>query len=117
MIELDEALEALRKVVARKGEDYVYDGARTANNGCVYHHDGQPQCIVGHVLAELLPEEWLNLATVRVNSGAWYLKCRDSAVTESAARVLSMAQDVQDDGLTWGEAFRRAKKEARRALV
>jgi hypothetical protein len=103
MIELNDALNALRKVVAERGEDFVYEGS------CVYQFEGQPACIVGHVLAHLLPEWWRSTEIVKQNLSAFQLS-QCGLATADAADALEAAQVAQDTGLTWGEALEAAER-------
>lgn len=121
----EQVLETLRQVVAEVGEDHFYnfevldDGYRLP---CVYQQDGAPRCIVGHVLARLLPDEWLGLEVVKANLTATRLgglfSYYDAHMSGPAAHALRAAQRQQDAGKPWGEALAAAEREyAAAALV
>lgn len=103
MIELDDALNALRETVAVRGGDFVYEGQ------CVYQLNGKPACIVGHVLARLLPEEWRETEIVKRNLSA-YLLAEHGLASLDAANALDAAQSAQDQEIPWGEALEEAER-------
>jgi hypothetical protein len=101
-----EAIRLLREVVAGR-EDFVYRPP-VFGEGCVYRNeDGQPSCLVGHVLYR-----W-NPTVVPVEENViGDLDLADDGVTEDAVQVLAAAQDVQDHGEpedTWGRALAAAE--------
>ena len=105
----DDTLGLLREVIAEKGEDYVYDSPIEPRSRCLYVHDGQPGCIVGHVLhragvsVEGLAgvEDWTPLDHEVVPQFCGW-------AAEPALELLAAVQVEQDAGATWGEALRRA---------
>jgi len=109
--DVPEVLAALREVVADKGADYVYpEEWENQDSGCVYVRDGQPACIVGHVLARL-DSALLDSEVVRSNRSANVLP--EVGFEHHAAWLLRAAQRVQDVGGTWGSAFAAAERAAR----
>ncbi|QOP64286.1 hypothetical protein QDW16_gp18 [Microbacterium phage Quenya] len=127
-----EFTEALDQVVQERGPDYVYQ--KEAGGDCFYSTpDGQPDCVVGAVLAKIAPEvfESLALLEAEVDDGNGGL-CRAPAggiikfvrgygddedaryaphhLMEAESRDLAQAllalQTSQDVGETWGEARR-----------
>jgi len=131
-ITVDDALRALRAVVAEKGPDYVYKPPAGGPTGtCVYawRVDGQlqPQCIVGYALHHLgVPLPLIAGAgcdAIKVVALAGRLAQVGYIITTDAAFVLRSAQIVQDQVLrfdapppncdaTWGAALRAAEKAA-----
>lgn len=119
-ITAERALELLREVVAEYGEDYVYvnpQGQRAGDdddNGdqasCWYVHGDKPGCIAGHVYHRA----GLSLETLKLmeNNGASHPGFRQR-VTGEGPTILSIAQDRQDKGETWGQALRAAVQTAR----
>jgi hypothetical protein len=122
--------DLMEGAVALKGEDYVYPKRAESEDeigwgGCDYVRDGQPSCIVGHVLvAAGVPVE--QLAAHEGNS-AWTvvpaLKPEWGGVDDDShyypesspiARALDKAQSLQDAGSTWGEALEAFKEELER---
>lgn len=120
----DAVTEALHKIVAEKGADYVYPGARGT---CMYsERDGSPSCIVGHVVAVLEPEAFEKIVEIeaaegestdaRALLGGWGVdydwetgdyRMKTPALVEydnEVSNALELAQRAQDGGLTWGEA-------------
>lgn len=116
VLDAPQAVAMLRKVVYGR-EDYVYVRPSNAPYCVNFTDEGQPSCVVGHVLAELgLTFEVAELLEIKGNiairSAAGKVnKCPDFgwALTEAAVQVLAAAQLVQDDGRTWGEALGRAE--------
>lgn len=86
----------IKKLVEEFGEDYVYPRAGAV---CVYQLDGEPSCIVGHVLDRLgVPyEEWWD----DDQADAERLPFKDELVSSALAH----AQRQQDIGYSWGEAL------------
>jgi len=101
----DRALELLREVIAEKGEDFVYEPIGE-DETCLYVHDDQPSCIVGHVLVRAgvsLPElVAVETCTPRdVTRAPAFLTWAD----ERARRLLTRVQDGQDNSKPWGLAL------------
>lgn len=132
-LEINAVSEALERIVAEKGEDYVYP---LAGDDCVYAEktsDGYvPSCIVGHVVAALDAEAFKNAAEYeQVNGesggvsdffqyGFYYGDDRNDwgeypeeseeyqpgiIHDEVLTSALQIAQTTQDYGFTWGEAL------------
>lgn len=124
----DNVIAAMRKAVETKGEDYVYP-----MGGCTYSNpDGSPSCIVGHVLADVTPKTYDAIHKEENSTGVgqfFFLVAggsythRDSegnetpvcgeihaptpTETELLRAALDAAQQVQDGGEPWGEAYDR----------
>ena len=106
-IEYAEAVELLQRAVAEKGADYVYDpdSANPGSYGCAYfQQDGTPSCLVGHVIAYKGLTKGL--------LGVWNGSDVDLLVErgfldldERAQWLLANAQNLQDNGKSWGEAL------------
>lgn len=109
------ALAALREAVAAKGADYVYP---KPNNDCVYTYQGQPSCIVGHVLASV----GVPLETIQEMDSAYDIQNTDIVsayhhtllpagvkIGPKALEALVRAQNAQDTRYSWGEALRAAE--------
>lgn len=101
---------SLKKAVAERGADYVYERREVPdpfeegelNRACVYQYDGKPDCIVGYVLDDLgIPysPSWEGasaryvLKALRVNDANLVLDLTD-------------VQRFQDSGIPWGEAIK-----------
>lgn len=108
IVTLAEVTTAMEAVVAEAGEDYVY--TTEAFGPCLYLDDGEPSCIVAHVVAAISPE------TVPELKSFEYLNPNDFNLSTVifdpvACQFLQAAQIVQDQpGKTWGEALASAKK-------
>lgn len=103
--------EAIKKALAEKGGDYVYERViheKTGSGGCVYAVGDAPSCIVGHVLNALDPEMFKRVAE-------WEQEAEDTGFRQAAVALelpfgrdqihaLSQAQVAQDDGYKWSAA-------------
>lgn len=116
----EQALEALRKAVKLKGEDYVYPEEEKFMGSCRYANDeGSPSCIVGHVVYILDPEAFKHLAAVEAEQETTAVEDLTIAYEGSylpedfwdraTARVLQEAQSKQDTGSKWGDALGAAE--------
>lgn len=116
ILDAEGTVRMLRLAVFEKGADYVYPGDKGST--CWNFVDGEPSCIVGTVLNMLgLTYEKACELKIDGSSDSW-----DSTRTlnededfgwvfsDDARRLLSVAQWVQDDRRSWGEAL--AKVEA-----
>lgn len=113
MTELDygQALVFLEKAVADKGPDYVYrrttpvtESEYETGQTCLYFEQGQPSCIVGHVMSYMgvtHSREGINAGHALTEAGI--------AADARTRRFLEEVQEKQDNGVPWGEAVRRAQ--------
>lgn len=131
VIDKPKAIELLERAVAKKGEDWIDPRAKRRKSaikkcpdfnppGCTYvtPQGKSPACIVGHALhwagvpldvLKTLDEgggEAATTACATVNS----LTGLEVEVTPDAVSVLATAQNVQDEGGTWGDALRSARR-------
>jgi hypothetical protein len=115
----EDAVLGLKKALAVKGEDYVYERPKfPLNDGltieaCAYFTaEGQPSCIVGHVMADLGHtindlDQIASSYDGTFNTGATASTAMDYLgyeLDEKTRCLLSVAQDYQDSGHRWGEA-------------
>lgn len=110
-----DVLQAMSEVVAEVGEDRVYQIPKGAYN-CVYTDNGEPSCLIGHVINKLDPEAFRELRRAdAAYTGIAALALQEGGYlpqkfwTKSAMAVASSAQRAQDQGNTWGEALGQAK--------
>lgn len=112
----DEVERDLNEIIAGR-EDYVYQKPVVAGS-CVYFHDGQPSCLVGHWLhkrgiefdaqhegkgANQLLGETHNYRTDKTDPPVY-----DLGIDADAVHVLAEAQSFQDDGYAWGVSVKHA---------
>lgn len=107
--DVHEVLAVLDEIVAEFGDDYRY---KDHYEFCAYRSEaGQPQCIVGQVLARIAPE----LLPRVYNTQRWSSQDDIDHFTPEANIVLQAAQNVQDGygskPGTWGEALDEAKSQ------
>lgn len=107
----DAVTEALEKIIAEKGGDYLYPPAQ-AGTTCTYvEQDGTPSCIVGHIIAALDPEGFQAIREEEEATGgstdvATALReWAEADIDTELIRALQEAQNKQDAAGTWGEAF------------
>jgi len=113
-LSFDEAKRLIEEAIAEKGENYVYP---EWGGVCRYFEsDGTPSCIVGHALAklsvtldmlaaerpddELSPDGLNSYACVPILAARGVIDIDDKTCT-----LLYAAQNAQDTGLTWREAY------------
>lgn len=114
----DETLAELRKIVAEKGEDFVYYGNPDDQDdiSCYYVKDGQPDCIVGHLLVNLGVELELLDHNDGIGQGFARTVLADLknyvSFDEKTVSLLAAAQIYQDRHETWGESLQKAVKYA-----
>lgn len=100
-------LDLANRAVADRGSDYIYEMHSSEAVGCKYVHEGQPDCMVGWILAAA------GLPLINAHNRAGdsdellnYLDERDEVnATEEARLFLRAVQRKQDAGYTWGEAL------------
>lgn len=120
----EQVLEATRAIVDERGHDFIYQQVVRYHEPlgreipqCVYADDeGQPSCLVGHVIHRLDPEAFETLARRERSEGgdiADSLRLRGHLPqdfwTDDAEAAMVYAQDVQDSGDTWSEALHAAE--------
>lgn len=112
MIELDQARDLLRRAVETQGRDFVYNP--TAMAACYYtpmiqHDQNDPRtktgCLIG-VALDLAGE-----TRHRNAKGPVFRLHHDfpDMMTEDAKDYLTVAQQAQDGGNSWGQAYDRAE--------
>lgn len=116
----DATVAALRDIITEKGADYTYERPEGPFPGgaCYNKYDGKPSCIVGHLVARLYPEvfETIGSFTGPSNDAISYTLINverapiKAETTELVGEIRSL-QGYQDDGQSWGEAFKAAFKE------
>lgn len=127
LIDTDRALALLHEVVD-PDPGFVYRPGTSAqgNSSCVYVRDGEPSCLVGHVLARagVAVEDLARMDEGTPDSGtedepagdgdsesAFEVLWENGAlpdyleVTHDAADILIHVQSRQDQGTPWGDAL------------
>jgi hypothetical protein len=87
--------------------DEKFRATEDSDGMCVYFHDGRPSCIVGHVVSYLGFES----TDVEEGVGVEALPFVD-LLSGDVVKVLSVAQEVQDYDIAWGEALQSAQERA-----
>jgi hypothetical protein len=104
------ALELLAAVVQGR-EDYVYEKVENEDGEgiCVYIHNGQPSCLVGHALVAGGVLTVDQLAAVEISTSAEDLVGDfPAALSAGAGELLAQAQAQQDNGRPWADALAAA---------
>jgi hypothetical protein len=114
-----DVIEWLRKAVAEKGPDYVYRDSGDDGGACMYYSESshQPRCLVGVALHKAGLIDYGLVTSRRVNEGVGIIRLAaylNLPLSSGALSVLSIAQDEQDGGSTWGNALQRAEGLAER---
>lgn len=110
-------IEAVKRLVEERGEDYTYDRAEIGPASCLYVHTDKthygvtepvPGCIAGQVLHaagitlhELAEQEGLRAGTAMHN----LREAGRLTVQVGVYEMLNDMQEAQDDGETWGAAL------------
>lgn len=111
VVTYEETLRALNEAVRDKGYNHVYQ--RPDGGYCYNVWEGEPHCIVGHVLVRLgVPVEWFEKDNRNIDDVGDV--CKNLFLQglfefeEEARDLLGDAQVFQDSGDTWGVSVTRA---------
>lgn len=101
--------QAIHKVVEKKGADYIYPNSGPGAS-CFYSENGAPSCIVGWVVADLDAQAFDSLVEYESAESESFTANELGARTNLKFGVgvewaLSAAQEIQDNGGTWGLAL------------
>lgn len=98
----EQVLVGLRLVSAGR-EEFVLD-----ESGCSYFDDhGAPLCLIGHLLARH-GVGWGDMPVYNNDNVLLLVEKGLVACSQPAAEAMAVAQQVQDQGLPWGEAVAMA---------
>jgi hypothetical protein len=102
-------LRALKAVVAEAGDDFVYQRGPTGK--CYYVVNDQPSCLAAKVLHRLgipvdLLRTWEGQSVNLMNLNCFNKPTID--FSNESLDVLQRAQELQDQGRTWGDCRDRA---------
>lgn len=110
---LSQVRQFAREAVNERGEDFTYSYADDWDGleSCFYFYEGEPSCIVGHVLARagvrISECDGVNQGSVDQLVGDWILV---DPVTQDYLCILQIAQD---SGVPWGECLAEAESKLR----
>lgn len=130
----DEAVLILDKALKERGEDWVfpqYDECKTCQSNnwedyepCQWHRDaccryfapdGSPACLVGYVISETVDRSHLDMVEIEaqhaLDAFSVLYNWGALAVEERTAEMLYRAQELQDKGISWGEAVAAATRQ------
>jgi hypothetical protein len=113
-VEILSVIRVMKQVVAEAGQNFVYDAPEPEPvhlKACVYAYEGRPSCLVGRVLAKMgVPIETLE-SFGHEDIGSL---TGDPRVPLGAAtvHVLALAQNLQDNRVTWGVCLLKAMSTA-----
>ena len=102
---LERAKQLAAEVVADMGAEYVYEPP-VAGGFCVYDHEGQPSCLVGHIIHRHSMEMYDDV--VRDHSTNDVAGLPLSWFDGGARAFLGRAQHEQDNSAPWGQAVETA---------
>lgn len=123
MITADDAIKALREVVAERGPEYVYvapnvrdepdevdaDGYPIDAFPTYVEEDGTPGCAVGAVMAKLDPSNFARLAGFEGHTPRTLVKDGVLDATHNAVEILDIFQVSQDVGDSYAHALKGAE--------
>lgn len=128
-IAYEDAVLLLKQIVADRGENWVYPDFNAClecnamrqesgedvycdwhtNEGCRYFTEqGQPACIVGEFFSRTLQPEDYNRFYLEGRIATEALNYLPLEADQRTRRLLSVAQQRQDEGMPWGESLTRA---------
>jgi hypothetical protein len=126
LINREDAVKLLERVVAERGADFVYEYPRELQTGngtqlqCFYEHEGAPSCAIGLALSYIgvTPEQLAELDDLGEDHGETAIdelmiighlrdKC-DIIIEDEAVFVFSKFQCEQDLKQRYGTALQRA---------
>lgn len=117
-----EVRDMAKVVAAEIGEDYIYNPGQTRNT-CVYVEgyvrdedgydttDAAPSCLWGHVFIKngIATADWfVKTGANEVEIEEMIMDLDDASFTDEAITFMSLSQQWQDKGFTWGEAIGKA---------
>jgi hypothetical protein len=113
------ALKLMDQAVEERGGSFVYYDQFAESyreyGTCRYQVDGQPACLVGLALSKAgLTVEELELlegSSIQASYEQGRLPAERLEITHEALKVLELAQTLQDNDATWGEALESARSE------
>jgi hypothetical protein len=116
-------LRTLKEVVTEAGPEWIYvrrPNATGLGTGCVYVHNGEPDCIAGRVLAKLGVStadlsKWEGKVCGQMSSEHLTVELNLPRIPfdEHSLGVLNVAQDSSDSGYSWGSSLEKARAHAR----
>jgi hypothetical protein len=115
VLDAEGTVRSLRLAVFEKGADFVYPGELT--DRCFNFVDGEPSCIVGTVLhmlgltydrayelgVDASMDAWETTLVLNSAEFGWHFNA-------DAREILAIAQAVQDNRQSWGEALARVEE-------
>ena len=116
---LEDILLSTKRAIAEMGSDYVYvrvpaEDDHFTDMVCRYFYEGQPSCIVGHVVAILdLPHPPEGEAPNRMNDRLFAAGTNVRIETDGVA-FLTYIQKHQDFGIPWGQSYDLALEDVER---
>ena len=116
MLKTEDVRKVLVDLAASHGDTQMQEGT-----GCYYRgYNGEPLCIVGHVLARLEPEFFRKIPVSR-NCGELNSRTIAEVIADGrllaerdAATLLTYAQTYQDSGASWARSVGWAVEELKR---
>lgn len=136
VIDLDEAVTLLEKVVADRGEDFIYE--KPDNDRCLYAYAGEPSCGVGYAIFLADRQAFEQVVKIEQKVGHSFpasdfsdefdneqevddygynlereqeeVESVDLRFTPQAATLMVVFQQEQDNGEPYGNALYRAKR-------
>lgn len=110
----EKVVESAEKIVGSVGTDFRY--IQSLDDKCIYGENGQPSCIVGHILFDLDKEcfdyiqEDENDEDLNSGSIKWLARHGVVDTNNTTLEFLAILQELQDAGVTWKNALKKAKE-------
>lgn len=115
IIDAPEVLDLLDEIVQEFGQNHVYTKEEGEVSCLNWHNtEGKPGCIIGWLMRKLGASD--DLLSRNTTGGAARLTVAisremDLEFTAVAVYTMGTVQSYQDNGVTWGESVRLARKE------
>lgn len=108
-ITYEDVKNEIPRIIATRGESFVYTTHRDADGTCMYVYKGKPDCLIGCYLADKgLPlEAFANAESKSIDDvfDEGHFEDYGFSADYDAIQAMVTLQLFQDDSYSWGEAY------------
>lgn len=109
MITYDQTVNEVREIIARKGEDYIYERVPGVSDSegtqCAYFYNYKPSCLIGHWLSKHGVD---SAGLFEGDEARTVVPALGVEADLKAINFLQALQEEQDFGHPWGLALEKA---------